>query len=103
MAGLFVVSKSLFSIDILSVDGVDTWHPDVRFYHVLDNGEHIASFYFDLFARANKRGGAWMADCRVRRQTDGGVQRPVAFLTCKDRKSTRLNSSHVANSYAVFC
>src|SRR5690625_5252153 len=82
IAGLFVVCKRLFNIDIVSVDGVDTWHPDVRFYHVLDNGEHIASFYFDLFARANKRGGAWMADCRVRRQTDGGVQRPVAFLTC---------------------
>src|SRR5439155_21490361 len=26
-----------------------------------------------------------------------------AYLTSKDRKSTRLNSSHVAISYAVFC
>src|SRR5690625_1792286 len=27
----------------------------------------------------------------------------VAFVTATDRKSTRLNSSHVAISYAVFC
>src|SRR5690625_6694823 len=27
----------------------------------------------------------------------------VDQLEIKDRKSTRLNSSHVANSYAVFC
>src|SRR6202041_1252700 len=26
-----------------------------------------------------------------------------AFLRCRDRKSTRLNSSHISISYAVFC
>src|SRR5438874_6709404 len=28
---------------------------------------------------------------------------PVTFVVTKDRKSTRLNSSHVESSYAVFC
>src|SRR5439155_10787527 len=28
---------------------------------------------------------------------------PLRVLVQRDRKSTRLNSSHVANSYAVFC
>src|SRR5690606_40120526 len=28
---------------------------------------------------------------------------PVPFTLAKDRKSTRLNSSHVKTSYAVFC
>src|SRR3989442_15114607 len=32
----------------------------------------------------------------------GGSRRPVAPLE-RDRKSTRLNSSHVRISYAVFC
>ncbi|MDQ2078392.1 oligopeptidase A [Marinimicrobium sp. ABcell2] len=82
ISGLFEVVKRLYDIEILPVASFDTWHPDVRFYHIFKDGEHIASFYFDIFARENKRGGAWMADCRVRRKTDEGVQRPVAFLTC---------------------
>ena len=39
--------------------------------------------YFDLYARSKKRGGAWMADCRCRRQDPAnGLTLPVAFLTC---------------------
>ncbi len=82
ISGLFDVVKRLYDIDIVPVASFDSWHPDVRFYQIYKDGEHIAGFYFDIFARENKRGGAWMADCRVRRQTDSGVQRPVAFLTC---------------------
>src|SRR5207253_7422264 len=33
----------------------------------------------------------------------GAVLRPGAAAVTLDRKSTRLNSSHVAISYAVFC
>src|SRR5207253_4798022 len=33
----------------------------------------------------------------------GGHRRPVPAAGQEDRKSTRLNSSHVAISYAVFC
>src|SRR5690625_5454573 len=34
---------------------------------------------------------------------EGETQRIQVFTFNKDRKSTRLNSSHVAISYAVFC
>src|SRR5439155_24985984 len=40
---------------------------------------------------------AWRSGVRRYRQT------PLRQAQTKDRKSTRLNSSHVANSYAVFC
>ncbi|WP_111642166.1 oligopeptidase A [Marinimicrobium alkaliphilum] len=81
--GMFEVVGRLYGIEILPVVSFDSWHPDVRFYQIYKGGEQIASFYLDLFARANKRGGAWMADCRVRRKTAAGeVQLPVAFLTC---------------------
>src|SRR5690606_41460973 len=34
---------------------------------------------------------------------NAGVTQDASVLTFKDRKSTRLNSSHVKISYAVFC
>src|SRR5690625_6355122 len=48
---------------------------------------------------------------RIRVECDAGQWKPVAFKAANqfsnemlgDRKSTRLNSSHVATSYAVFC
>jgi len=82
ISGMFEVVKRLFAIDILPVAVFDSWHEDARFYHVYRDGKQIASFYLDLFAREHKQGGAWMADCRVRRATETGLQLPVAFLTC---------------------
>ena len=82
IAGMFEVVKRLFAIDVKQIATFDTYHPDARFYHISKNGEQVASFYLDLFARDKKKGGAWMADCRVRRKTENGVQLPVAFLTC---------------------
>ncbi|HID48152.1 MAG TPA: oligopeptidase A, partial [Chromatiales bacterium] len=47
------------------------------------DGELRGRFYLDLYARENKRGGAWMDDCIGRkRNPDGSVQVPVAFLPC---------------------
>jgi oligopeptidase A len=83
ITGMFTVVNRLFGIDCVEVTDIDKWHEDVRFYHVLHNGDVVAKFYLDIFARKNKRGGAWMADCRVRRKTNHGeMQLPVAFLTC---------------------
>lgn len=82
IAGMFDVVRRLFGIEVKQIAEFDTYHPDVRFYHIEKNGKQVASFYLDLFARDKKKGGAWMADCRVRRKTATGVQLPVAFLTC---------------------
>ena len=82
--GMFEVVRRLYGIQIKEVDGVETWHPDVRFYEIRDaQGELRGQFYLDLYARAKKRGGAWMDDCRGRlRRTSGELQTPVAYLTC---------------------
>ncbi|MDO6525309.1 oligopeptidase A [Motilimonas sp. 1_MG-2023] len=88
VSGLFEVVKRLFGLTITEREGVDTWHPDVRFYDIFDQqGELRGSFYFDLYAREHKRGGAWMNDCLIRRRRlDGSLQKPVAFLTCNFNK-----------------
>ncbi len=81
--GLFQVVQRLYGITIRPLDGVDVWHPDVRVYEIRDaGGELRGRFYLDLYARANKRGGAWMDDCVGRKRTADGVQVPVAYLVC---------------------
>ena len=82
--GLFSLVQQLFGINIQQVtEGVDLWHPDVRFYHVYDKqGQLQSKFYLDLYARQHKRGGAWMSDFCGRFQRAEGLQIPVAFMTC---------------------
>jgi len=82
--GMFAIVEKLFAIRITPRDGVALWHNDARFYDVFDaEGEQLASFYLDMYARTGKRGGAWMDDCLGRvRHTDGSLQKPVAYLTC---------------------
>ena len=83
VSGLFEIVKRLYGLDISEVKDVQTWHKDVRFYQIKDqSGQLRGRFFLDLFARPNKRGGAWMAECICRRKTDAGVQTPVAYLTC---------------------
>ena len=86
LAGLFHVVETLFGVR-LKPDSAPTWHDDVRFFRIETRdgpkaGELIGQFYLDLYARETKRGGAWMDDAITRRQTTGGMQKPVAYLNC---------------------
>jgi len=83
LPGMFAVVNRLYGLDITEVSEIDTWHPDVRFYEIRDGEEQLRGrFYLDLYARPQKRGGAWMGNCIARRMTSGGLQTPVAYLTC---------------------
>lgn len=86
--GLFEVIQRIFNIRAVERFDVDTYHPDVRFFDLIDAQDQVrGSFYLDLYARENKRGGAWMDDCvGRRRKLDGSLQRPVAYLTCNFNK-----------------
>ena len=80
--GLFRLVQNLFLVEI-KLDMAPAWHPDVRFFRIERDGKLIGQFYLDLYARSGKGGGAWMDDARGRRlETGGGVQTPVAYLTC---------------------
>ena len=84
LSGLFEVVHRLYGLKITEQPGVDTWHKDVRYFTITDDADVMrGSFYLDLYARAKKRGGAWMDECRVRRELlNGELQLPVAYLTC---------------------
>ena len=84
LTGLFEVVSRLYGIDVQPLDEkVETWHPDVQVFGIYESGNLIARFYLDLYARENKKGGAWMGDCRVRRRlADQTLQLPVAYMVC---------------------
>lgn len=82
ISGLFAIVEKLYGIEIQAVD-TEVWADGVTYYEIKENGQALASFYLDPYARANKRGGAWMSNCRSRRYlADGSLQLPIAFLTC---------------------
>ncbi|CAM3174345.1 oligopeptidase A [Ectopseudomonas mendocina] len=83
LSGLFAIVQKLYGIEIRELQDFDTWHPDVRLFEITENGQHVGRFFFDLYARANKRGGAWMDGARdKRRDAQGKLIAPVANLVC---------------------
>lgn len=83
--GLFAIAAKLYQVTIIEREQTyDKYHNDVTFYEVYsEQGELIAGFYLDLYARPNKRAGAWMENCCSRHRYSGGeLQLPIAFLVC---------------------
>jgi oligopeptidase A len=61
VAGLFELVSRLYGVRVSEEPGVPVWDPEVRCYHVHDEGgELLGGFYADWRPRDNKRGGAWM-------------------------------------------
>ena len=80
--GLFKLVNKIYGINIRK-QKTSVWHKDVEFYEIFDNKNNtIGHFYLDLYARKNKRGGAWMDDARARFKFDDRKSTPIAFLTC---------------------
>ncbi|MGI9142383.1 MAG: M3 family metallopeptidase [Fluviibacter sp.] len=81
LGGLFRVIERLFSMQI-TPDNAPVWHPSVRFFRISKDNQLIGQFYLDLYAREEKRGGAWMDEALTRRRIGKGIQTPVAYLNC---------------------
>jgi oligopeptidase A len=79
--GLFELVQRLFSAKILPEQG-STWDEAVKLFRIERSGQLIGQFYVDLYARENKRGGAWMDSARGRKQRSQQVQTPIAYLVC---------------------
>ena len=83
LPGLFAVVEKLYGLQISEISDFDSWHPDVHFFQIHDEfGVLRGKFYFDLYARTKKRGGAWMDDCVGRKKINDHIQTPIAYLTC---------------------
>ncbi|MGO3755637.1 M3 family metallopeptidase [Psychrobacter celer] len=84
ISGLFAIVERLYGIKVQEhSESVSRWHDDVRFYQLFDADDTLlGGFYFDLFARSGKRGGAWMSgfQSRYRHEATEHQQLPVCFM-----------------------
>jgi oligopeptidase A len=81
--GMFDVAEKLYGVRVVERPGVAVWHETVRYFEIRDADDRVVgSFYTDLFARAGKRGGAWMDECVVRKDLGGDSEPPVGYLVC---------------------
>lgn len=77
--GLFSIVNRLYGIQVIE-RGAPLWHKEAHYYELEDQGTVIGGFYFDLYARSGKRGGAWMSGFRSRMQTNDGLQKPICYM-----------------------
>ena len=77
--GLFSIVNRLYGIQVIEREA-PLWHKDAHYYELEDQGIVIGGFYFDLYARSGKRGGAWMSGFRSRMQTNDGLQKPICYM-----------------------
>ncbi|MCJ7558832.1 MAG: M3 family metallopeptidase [Gammaproteobacteria bacterium] len=100
--GIFQIAQRLYGIHLAPRDGVETWHEDVRYIDVLDDrGDPRGGLFIDLYARKNKRGGAWMDDCINRNGMKKPVQYPVAHLVCNFNPPTESHPSLLTHDDVV--
>jgi peptidyl-dipeptidase Dcp len=78
--GMFWVAGELFGFTFTPVTGLPVYHPDVSVWEVKrkDGGEHVGLWYFDPYARAGKRSGAWMSSYRDQERFRGAASAIVS-------------------------
>jgi oligopeptidase A len=102
LRGLFDLVGTLFDLTVTERPARNVWHPTVKHYDLATrDGALVGSFYVDLFARPNKRGGAWMDSCVSRSLLGGHRQTPVAHLVCNFNPPVGNAPSLLTHSEAV--
>ena len=84
VAAAFSCANRLFSLYFTPID-VPLYHPDCRAWEVTRDGEHIAVFIADYFARSSKRSGAWCSAIRNQQKLAADI-RPHVVNVCNFAK-----------------
>lgn len=99
--GLFKVVESIYGIYIEEIE-TEVWHSDVKFYRIQNSSKKsIGYFYLDLYARKNKRGGAWMDEAISKFKFPHEEALPVAYLTCNFSEPVKNNSSLLTHDEVI--
>jgi len=83
----FDCATRLFGLTFTPLD-VPLYHPDARVWEVRKDGQHLAVFIGDYFARQSKRSGAWCSSFRAQSRLDGEV-RPITVNVCNFAKAPK--------------
>ncbi len=88
LQGLLDIVSELFLVTFKAAD-VPTWHDCVKAFDIFDAGTLSGRIYFDLEARKEKRGGAWMNDWETHYiDKDGNKHLASAFIVCNFSPTT---------------
>jgi len=80
--GLLDIVSELFNIRFELVD-IKSWHSGVKVFDIYKDDNISGRVYFDLTARKEKRGGAWMNDFETHYIDSNNTQRLAsAFVVC---------------------
>ncbi len=80
--GMLDIVSALFGVIFKETD-VPTWHSCVRTFDIYEGDKLSGRIYFDLEARKEKRGGAWMNDWETHFvDTKGEEHLASAFVVC---------------------
>ena len=82
----FACASRLFGLSFAPLD-VPLYHEDCRAWEVTRNGQHLAVFIGDYFARSSKRSGAWCSAMRAQAKFPA-TQMPVVINVCNFAKGT---------------
>ena len=86
--GMLDIVSELFSVEFKLVD-VESWHSGVKVFDIYEENGVSGRIYFDLTAREEKRGGAWMNDFETHYIDSNGRERLAsAFVVCNFSPST---------------
>lgn len=78
---MFWVAGKLFNLSFKQIDTIPVFHPDVRVWEVNnDETKTIGLWYFDPYARAGKRSGAWMSSYRDQQKLSNVL--PIVSNNC---------------------
>lgn len=88
LRGLLDIVSELFGVTFQPAD-VPTWHTCVKPFDIFEEGKLSGRIYFDLEARKEKRGGAWMNDWETHYvDSKGKLHLPSAFIVCNFSPTT---------------
>jgi len=77
LSGLFSTIENLYQVQIKVINEA-SYHADVRVLEITNTSGLVGRIYLDVYARKDKRGGAWMADYQPLMDNN----KPVAFVVC---------------------